>query len=212
LSGLISHLSWALNTDEQTASRAADIASRWSAGEAEYAFARCESPAERLFLVGSQLNGEQSADLRSLPDDPCYPKETHIGNYDVYDLHSQVTIGRYRADFVIEIAHRQRNKCVDGNPLTRIVVEIDGHDFHSSKEQLSADHLRDIELLKMGIITIRFTGSQVYSDPSGCFASAIDAATAVECAHILADNESCNAYQAGVERGRADATDGVVVQ
>jgi len=47
-SGLAAHLSWALHLDEKQAEEVAEIAATWTPGEGEYAFERCESPAERL--------------------------------------------------------------------------------------------------------------------------------------------------------------------
>lgn len=49
-------------------------------------------------------------------------------------------------------------------PGPRIAVEIDGHDYHKTKEQRSRDAKRDRELTKLGWTTLRFTGSDVYKN------------------------------------------------
>jgi very-short-patch-repair endonuclease len=52
-------------------------------------------------------------------------------------------------------------------PDINIAVEIDGHDWHEkNKEQAAADKRRGRELLIDGIQTIRFTGSEVYTNPN----------------------------------------------
>jgi very-short-patch-repair endonuclease len=49
-------------------------------------------------------------------------------------------------------------------PDQKVAVEVDGHDYHKTKEQRSYDAKRDRELMKMGWTTLRFTGSDVYQD------------------------------------------------
>jgi very-short-patch-repair endonuclease len=46
----------------------------------------------------------------------------------------------------------------------KVAVEVDGHDYHKTKEQRSYDAKRDRELTKMGWTTLRFTGSDVYKN------------------------------------------------
>lgn len=53
----------------------------------------------------------------------------------------------------------------------RFAVELDGHDFHEkTKEQAARDHSRDRLLTLEQWVPLRFTGSEVFSDPSGCLA------------------------------------------
>ena len=63
----------------------------------------------------------------------------------------QFEIGGYRLDFAFP------DQCV--------AIEVDGHDYHKTKEQRGRDAKRDRDLLKMGWTTLRYTGSEVYSDP-----------------------------------------------
>jgi len=49
-------------------------------------------------------------------------------------------------------------------PEHKVAVEVDGHDYHKTKEQRSYDAKRDRELTKLGWTTLRFTGSDVYKD------------------------------------------------
>lgn len=63
---------------------------------------------------------------------------------------------RYRVDFLV---------FSDGNC---VAVELDGHEFHKSREDRSRDAERDRWLAGRKIQTIRWTGSQVYADPQGC--------------------------------------------
>lgn len=61
---------------------------------------------------------------------------------------------RYRVDFILMDA--------------RLIIELDGHDYHSSKEQLRNDAQRQRYLAKAGYTIIRFTGSEIYEDCAAC--------------------------------------------
>lgn len=48
-----------------------------------------------------------------------------------------------------------------------VVIECDGFDFHSSKQQMTNDRKRDRQFLKMGYRVVRFTGSEISTHPVG---------------------------------------------
>jgi very-short-patch-repair endonuclease len=50
----------------------------------------------------------------------------------------------------------------------KAAIEIDGHDSHKTKEQRTADYRRERHLKRRGWRFIRFTGSEMYTDPQGC--------------------------------------------
>jgi hypothetical protein len=180
--GLIAHLSWALHLDEAQAAKVAEIAAQWSdTSEGQYAFDRCESPAERLFLIGGRLCETIGIGWRGPTDDAdgwwgnavarVWREDEPPESRDDVQIIVQASLGtvsRRRPDFLFICRASPWNVILD--------VEIDGHDYHSTKEQLGDDHARDIDLLMLpgGIQTIRFTGSQVYANPVECFASALD--------------------------------------
>ena len=60
----------------------------------------------------------------------------------------------YRIDFVYP-----------GKP---IAIELDGHDYHKTKEQRTADAQRERALQSMGWTVIRFTGTEIYHDTQKC--------------------------------------------
>lgn len=62
----------------------------------------------------------------------------------------QFSIGNYRADFAI--------------PSKKVVIEVDGHDYHSSPEQKLHDSKRDRFMVSQGWRVLRFTGREVYHD------------------------------------------------
>lgn len=74
----------------------------------------------------------------------------------------QYQVGKYRIDFAL--------------PYQKIAVEIDGHDYHKTKEQRTRDAARDRWLTINGWTVLRFTGSEVYKDPGACAAQARDLA------------------------------------
>jgi very-short-patch-repair endonuclease len=72
-------------------------------------------------------------------------------------LANQFKIGLYRVDFFIK-AYGQN-----------LAIECDGHDFHDrTKEQAARDRQRDRMLLSCGCHTVRFTGSEIYANATGC--------------------------------------------
>lgn len=110
----------------------------------------------------------------------------------LFFLEREVYVGRYRVDFMIEI---------DGGANGyRIAVECDGRKWHERTEDQGAhDRSRDRELLTKGVITIRFTGSEIYRDAEAC------ACDVWRCSRFLDDQmrnsqiDFCN----GVQSGRA---------
>ncbi|HGN9466903.1 TPA: endonuclease domain-containing protein [Providencia stuartii] len=61
---------------------------------------------------------------------------------------------RYRVDFILMDA--------------RLIIELDGHDYHSSKEQLKNDAKRQRYLTRAGYTIIRYTGSEIHEDCAAC--------------------------------------------
>jgi very-short-patch-repair endonuclease len=62
-----------------------------------------------------------------------------------------VRIGRYVPDFLWRAA--------------RLIVEIDGYAFHSSRRSFERDHERDLELRAVGFDVLRFTWRQIVEEP-----------------------------------------------
>lgn len=71
-----------------------------------------------------------------------------------YNVIPQLHIGKYRVDFAIK--------------ELRIAIELDGHDYHKTKEQRSYDARRERYLQRNGWRVIRFTGSEVWRDVTKC--------------------------------------------
>lgn len=66
----------------------------------------------------------------------------------------QHQISSYRVDFAF--------------PTKKLVVELDGHEWHSSKEQRTRDAKRDRDLDELGWKVLRFTGTEIYKDVASC--------------------------------------------
>jgi len=62
--------------------------------------------------------------------------------------------GRYRVDFILKDA--------------RLIIELDGHQYHSTKEQLEKDAIRQRYLTRAGYTVIRFTGREINRSPESC--------------------------------------------
>jgi very-short-patch-repair endonuclease len=55
-----------------------------------------------------------------------------------------------------------------------VVVELDGHEGHKTKEQRIHDSQRQLWFESKGIRVLRWTGSQVYADAEGCVAQLME--------------------------------------
>ncbi len=78
----------------------------------------------------------------------------------IEDIESQVWIERYRVDFFV------RRK--------RLIIELDGHNYHKTKEQRTKDAKRQRFLERKGYRVIRFTGTEIYKDATKCVRETID--------------------------------------
>lgn len=67
------------------------------------------------------------------------------------------------------------------HPSLVLAIELDGHEWHErSKEQAARDRQRDRALLLANIITIRFTGAEVFADAASCAREALLSAAQLE--------------------------------
>lgn len=86
---------------------------------------------------------------------------------------------KYRVDFMCRLAATKVHDLQNGN-WKYIAVEIDGHDFHErTKEQAMRDKQRDRAFASEGITVLRFTGSEVWKDPSCVYRSVSEIMTKI---------------------------------
>lgn len=71
----------------------------------------------------------------------------------------------YKVDFCVETFVNNSDEYYFNKP---ILIELDGHDYHSTKEQRNRDYERENNLKLAGYHIMRFTGSQVYNEPFSC--------------------------------------------
>lgn len=95
-------------------------------------------------------------------------------------LKPHTQIGIYQADFVFD---------------NKIVIEIDGHEFHKTKEQRFNDYNRERYMMKKGYIVIRFMGTEVFLDSEKCVQEMFDIDTVFH-------EKICAAFGSGLEAGR----------
>lgn len=120
----------------------------------------CQSPIERYLIIAVKavswyLNHIKLNAVQSTPE-----------NLDVFNerlilFWPQAPVGEYRADFLF---YRK-----EGSQLGSLIVECDGHEFHErTKEQAARDRKRDRYMQDLGLKVYRFTGSEIYRDPTRC--------------------------------------------
>ena len=143
---------------------------------------KCESPAERLFLVEAvrvmdaqpMIFPFQNADENHFA---AFPRWGPGLERFIVRIHPQKRLEvqhrnllretkNYRADFMVTLERQEDQQVLQNAVHARVVVEIDGHDYHErTKEQAKRDRLRDRMLTQAGYVVFRYTGSEIYNDP-----------------------------------------------
>ena len=78
--------------------------------------------------------------------------------------HIEINDKMYIADFSVYTAKPIKAK---------FLIECDGHEYHSSKQQIAHDNQRQRDLENEGYIIIRFSGSEIYKDVVKCVYEAL---------------------------------------
>lgn len=86
---------------------------------------------------------------------------------DHVEIIPQMPWRRYRIDWVVRRPGRPD-----------IFIECDGHEFHSAPADVARDRARDAEALGAGNVVMRFTGSEIYQDPTVCALAVLEKAIA----------------------------------
>jgi hypothetical protein len=164
-------------------------------------FDDCESEIERLLMAAflhlealDRVTGYGPDELNVAMGPSCYPSDPltfqkvseiswaemkagfHGGMICAMTfITPQVWIGDYRVDFLIGHLECEPNKFTGDTFLDNwVVVECDGHDFHEkTKEQAQRDKARDRYLVSAGFKVMRFTGSEIWRDPTACAIEAL---------------------------------------
>ncbi|TET76024.1 MAG: DUF559 domain-containing protein [Candidatus Cloacimonadota bacterium] len=69
------------------------------------------------------------------------------------------------------VREERRTYCLDFGLFCRegkIDVECDGEAYHSSREALNKDRMRNNELASYGWLVLRFTGTEINKDAKAC--------------------------------------------
>lgn len=132
----------------------------------------CESPIEKLFMAAMLGSGFEAPSIDIWHDIVHAKLDGHDSERGMFVDEGgtvcipQFTINgpdkKYRVDFAFLEPAWSTVKC-------RVAVELDGHQFHErTKQQATADKRRDRQLQALGWRVLRFTGSEVWADPSDC--------------------------------------------
>lgn len=130
---------------------------------------RCQSEIERLMGVALWTRGCWTSratmpGIGSLDDLLQLSVRYHLlSDFMHVCIGSQIEVGQYRLDFVAAGYGFETGKAY------LLGIECDGHDFHEkTKEQAARDKSRDRRMMRVGIPTLRFTGSEIWRDAAGC--------------------------------------------
>jgi very-short-patch-repair endonuclease len=103
---------------------------------------------------------------------PSIPDVIRKNTFNLF-VEPQCKVSSYTADFVFT---------VEGilGAIIKLVIEIDGHDWHEkTKEQAAYDKRRDREIAKSGHIVLRFTGSEIFTNAKKCICEILEIATSL---------------------------------
>lgn len=109
---------------------------------------------DELKRIQAWKNQLSEYDQRS--ESPIEKQFWDVAKHRLPGLIPQYKIDCYRVDFALPDKH--------------LVLELDGHDYHKSKQQRTADAKRERDLQEMGWYVIRFTGTEIYRDVKRCVA------------------------------------------
>ena len=73
---------------------------------------------------------------------------------------------------------------------SRLVIEVDGKEFHNNENSFKNDRLRDQKLILEGFLPVRFPASQIYKSPSAAAKMIIEIASK----HDSPDNSELAAH------------------
>ena len=128
-----------------------------------------KSPIEQIFFIALSV----MSDLYSLKLNECADFEKLEECGEIY-YKPQFKIGNYFVDFIL--AYKDFHGFI-----SKVVVELDGHDFHDKdKQQRAYEKSRDRFLSRQGVITLHFTGTELYKDP---YKSVLEAFVSLGAAH-----------------------------
>lgn len=80
---------------------------------------------------------------------------------DYVTARTQVRMGPYRCDILLE------DGSIGGRSL---LIECDGREWHTAKNQVDRDKMRDRWFAARGIPVMRFSGAEIHRDARGCAA------------------------------------------
>ncbi|UTT86839.1 endonuclease domain-containing protein [Vibrio pelagius] len=107
-------------------------------------------------IISKFLSGDPSLIQefsKGIFDSPLEEMFYKLAQLDLH-LYPQYRVGKYRLDFALV--------------EQRIAIELDGHEYHKTKYQRTHDAKRDRWLYGQGWSVLRFTGTEIYKDLTGC--------------------------------------------
>lgn len=126
----------------------------WLSEDAQGAIEKCESPIERLMFCAMF----HMALSHTKPWQIFFEPMSCIG-VGSWSIIPQFQIDSMRVDFLVQWGGFTRS----------VVVECDGHEFHErTREQVVRDNIRSRKLRGKHFDVMRFSGSEIHSDPLGC--------------------------------------------
>jgi len=117
------------------------------------------SPIEQLFINAFEC----IRTINGFPENYCFTYNDTTEKVGTI-IFPQFQIEKYRVDFLIY--HTDPEMVRNGSKGNKVVVELDGHDFHDKNEkQRRYEKKRDRFLQNLGLKVFHYTGAEVVSNP-----------------------------------------------
>lgn len=154
------------------------------------AFEACESPLEKI-LVEAMFRlwncEEYDSWSHGFTNDPL-SMTFSVGEDEFLNVALQVSLER--------LGTRRVDLAVESYGAALVIVELDGLEYHSSKEQMERDRRKDRIAALRGFTTLRFTGSEVNLDPEGVAREIMEVSTAASDRYLSNWTRGCAAGRA----------------
>lgn len=161
----------------QTAIQMAKAAKSASADLAGFVgLAKCESPIEKIIFTSIYTNASEFFEVYVATSKEDAEIITTDSRRDYVLIEPQWHWTAFRCDFRISTFRFWDNR------KASVIVECDGHEFHEkTKEQAQRDKSRDRQFLLAGMSVLRFTGSEIWKNPTVCTAQIFAALGIPQC-------------------------------
>ena len=134
--------------------------------------ALCNEEQGKFAYLAVQGLPDKIVDMTPIEQIFCVANDVNFENELISEPQAKIVVNDkiYITDFVIYGVYKYHNGTIIGNfEMNKpIIIELDGYEYHSDKQQVNYDYERETNLKLAGYDVLRFTGSQIYNNVWEC--------------------------------------------